>query len=139
MSEVPMATVVPGQIDLEGKVVTADALHTVKATANHIHERGGEFVLPVKENRRSPGQHCWRCLDCVLELVVRREGRVDGHAHVGGYGGAAVADDQVEDDGLGLVGAYVGPYVGLGGVDPELPLDLGLFLGCPGRAAGGLG
>jgi predicted transposase YbfD/YdcC len=52
-NEVPMAAVVLDQIDLEGKVVTADALHTVKATANHIRERGGEFVLPVKENRRA--------------------------------------------------------------------------------------
>jgi predicted transposase YbfD/YdcC len=52
-NEVPMAPVVLGQIDLHGKIVTADALHTVKATAEHIHERGGEFVLPVKENRRA--------------------------------------------------------------------------------------
>jgi predicted transposase YbfD/YdcC len=52
-NEVPMAAVVLGQVDLKGKVVTADALHTVKATANHIHEHGGEFVLPVKENRRA--------------------------------------------------------------------------------------
>ena len=51
-NEVPMAAVVLDQIDLNGKIVTADALHTVKATANHIHEHGGEFVLPVKENRR---------------------------------------------------------------------------------------
>ena len=52
-NEVPMAAVVLDQIDLNGKVVTADALHTVKATANHIHAGGGEFVLPVKENRRT--------------------------------------------------------------------------------------
>ncbi len=52
-NEVPMATVVLGQIDLNDKIVTADALHTVKATARHIHEHGGEFVLPVKENRRA--------------------------------------------------------------------------------------
>ena len=52
-NEVPMATRVLDQIDLEGKIVTADALHTVKATAERIHERGGEFVLPVKENRRA--------------------------------------------------------------------------------------
>ena len=52
-NEVPMATVVLGQIDLKNKIVTADALHTVKATARHIHEHGGEFVLPVKENRRA--------------------------------------------------------------------------------------
>jgi predicted transposase YbfD/YdcC len=52
-NEVPMATVVLGQINLDNKIVTADALHTVKATASHIHEHGGEFVLPVKENRRT--------------------------------------------------------------------------------------
>jgi predicted transposase YbfD/YdcC len=52
-NEVPMATVVLGQIDLNGKIVTADALHTVTATANHIHDHGGQFVLPVKENRRA--------------------------------------------------------------------------------------
>ena len=52
-NEVPAATRVLDQIDLEGKIVTADALHTVKATADHIHEHGGEFVLPVKENRRA--------------------------------------------------------------------------------------
>jgi len=52
-NEVPMATVVLGQIDLDNKIVTADALHTVKATASHIHEHGGEFVLPVKENRQA--------------------------------------------------------------------------------------
>jgi predicted transposase YbfD/YdcC len=52
-NEVPMAAVVLGQIDLTGKIVTADALHTVKATAQRIHEHGGQFVLPVKENRQA--------------------------------------------------------------------------------------
>jgi predicted transposase YbfD/YdcC len=52
-NEVPMATVVLGQIDLHGTLVTADALHTVKATAEFIHKAGGEFALPVKENRKA--------------------------------------------------------------------------------------
>jgi predicted transposase YbfD/YdcC len=52
-NEVPAANVVLGLLDLHGKVVTADALHTVKATARLIHEGGGELVFPVKENRRS--------------------------------------------------------------------------------------
>jgi predicted transposase YbfD/YdcC len=52
-SEVPMAQAVLGQIDLNGKIVTADALHTVRATAGYIHDHGGEFVLPVKENRQA--------------------------------------------------------------------------------------
>jgi hypothetical protein len=60
-NEVPMAAVVLDRIDLDGKIVTADALHTVKATANHIHERGGEFVLPVKENRRALFDASTRC------------------------------------------------------------------------------
>ena len=51
-NEVPMATAVLGQIDLHGKLVTADALHTVKATAEFIHQAGGEFIFPVKENRK---------------------------------------------------------------------------------------
>lgn len=40
-------------LDLTGTVLTADALHTVKATAHLIHDRGGHFVLPVKENRET--------------------------------------------------------------------------------------
>ena len=39
-NEVPVAGVVPGHLDLHGKVVTADALHTVKATARLIHQGG---------------------------------------------------------------------------------------------------
>ncbi|WP_405084092.1 ISAs1 family transposase [Microbispora sp. NBC_01389] len=39
------------RLDLTGTVTTADALHTVKATAKVIHARGGHYVLPVKENR----------------------------------------------------------------------------------------
>lgn len=38
-------------LDLRDVTVTADALHTVKATAELIHQQGGHFVLPVKENR----------------------------------------------------------------------------------------
>jgi predicted transposase YbfD/YdcC len=52
-NEVPMATEVLGHIDLNNKIVTADALHTVKATAEFICDHGGEFVLPVKENRKA--------------------------------------------------------------------------------------
>jgi predicted transposase YbfD/YdcC len=39
------------RLDLTDTVLTADALHTVKATAELIRTRGGHFVLPVKENR----------------------------------------------------------------------------------------
>jgi predicted transposase YbfD/YdcC len=52
-NEVPMAQTVLEGIDLTDTVLTADALHTVKATASYVHQRGGQFVLPVKENRRA--------------------------------------------------------------------------------------
>lgn len=52
-NESTVATTVLASLDLSGAVVTADALHTVKATAAYIHDHGGEFVLPVKENRRA--------------------------------------------------------------------------------------
>ena len=39
------------QLDLTDTTVTADALHTVKATAHQIRGQGGHFILPVKENR----------------------------------------------------------------------------------------
>lgn len=38
-------------MDLTGTVITADALHTVKATAEQIRAQGGHFSFPVKENR----------------------------------------------------------------------------------------
>jgi predicted transposase YbfD/YdcC len=40
-------------MDLTATVLTADALHTVKATAELVHARGGHFVLPVKQNREA--------------------------------------------------------------------------------------
>lgn len=42
-----------GALDLHDATVSADALHTVKATAQLIHRRGGQFVFPVKENRQA--------------------------------------------------------------------------------------
>jgi predicted transposase YbfD/YdcC len=57
-NEVPRATDVLDQIDLAGKVVSADALHTVKATATYIHDRDGFFLLPVKENRAALFDAC---------------------------------------------------------------------------------
>lgn len=39
------------RLDLTGTVLTADALHTVKATAEQIHR--SDFILPVTENRET--------------------------------------------------------------------------------------
>ncbi|MFV2110520.1 ISAs1 family transposase [Micromonospora sp. LOL_015] len=40
-------------LDLPGMTATADALHAARATAELIHDHGGQFVFPVKENRRT--------------------------------------------------------------------------------------
>lgn len=79
-NEVPMAADVLGQIDLNNKIVTADALHTVKATAEHIHERGGQFVLPVKENRRS----LFDALDALAwkEVPIAHRDTDNGHGRI---------------------------------------------------------
>jgi predicted transposase YbfD/YdcC len=79
-NEVPVAAVVLGQLDLHGKVVTADALHTVKATARLIHEGGGEFVFPVKENRRSLFDAIdalpWKDVPVAVSATDRGHGRI---------------------------------------------------------------
>jgi predicted transposase YbfD/YdcC len=39
-------------LDVTGCVVTADALNTQKTIAHKVRERGGDYVLPLKENHR---------------------------------------------------------------------------------------
>jgi hypothetical protein len=68
-NEVPKATQVLDQVDLADTVVTADALHTVKATAAYIHRRGGHFMLPVKQNRCALS----RCGEGLLTSVDMRQ------------------------------------------------------------------
>lgn len=51
-NEIPMLPTLLDQIDdLAEVVVTADALHTQRATARYLHQRGAEFVFCVKENQ----------------------------------------------------------------------------------------
>jgi hypothetical protein len=38
-------------IDLTAAVITADALHTQRAHAEYLHERGAEFLFTTKENQ----------------------------------------------------------------------------------------
>jgi hypothetical protein len=47
------------KVPLEGKVVTADALHTQQATARHlVQDRGADYVLVVKDNQQTLRQQC---------------------------------------------------------------------------------
>ncbi len=51
-NEVPVARQMLARVDLEEKLVLADALHTCEETARQIHlEQGGDYLLTVKANQ----------------------------------------------------------------------------------------
>jgi predicted transposase YbfD/YdcC len=60
-NEIPMLPTLLDEVDITGAVITADALHTQRATARYLHGRGAEFVLCVKENQPT----LFACLDAL--------------------------------------------------------------------------
>lgn len=52
-NEIPAAKPLLNKIEIEGKVVTADALHTQVGLANYIKERGGDYAFIAKDNQES--------------------------------------------------------------------------------------
>jgi hypothetical protein len=50
-NEIPAAPRVLGMLDLQGKIVTGDAMLTQPNISIQIVEGGGEYVFPVKENQ----------------------------------------------------------------------------------------
>jgi len=50
-NEIPMIIPLLDGVDLDQAVVTADALHTQRATADYLHRRGADFILPAKDNQ----------------------------------------------------------------------------------------
>ena len=51
-NEIPCAKQLLSKLDLEGAVVTADALHTQKETARHlVEDRKADYVLTAKDNQ----------------------------------------------------------------------------------------
>ena len=53
-NEIPHFQTLMGRIgDLDGVVVTADALHTQRAHAEYLHSQAGHYVLTVKNNQRA--------------------------------------------------------------------------------------
>ena len=63
------ATLLSGVHALEGKIVTADALHCQRATARTIVERGGEYCLQIKANLPSLLAHA-RQLDALPDTPL---------------------------------------------------------------------
>lgn len=50
-NEIPMLTKLLDTIDITGAVITADALHCQRDTAEHITGRGGHYIFTVKDNQ----------------------------------------------------------------------------------------
>lgn len=80
-------------LDLEGAVVTADALNTQPKTAAAIVARGADYVLPVKRNRSklyaairacfiAAGERNYAGCERVVEARRRTHGRVENREYV---------------------------------------------------------
>lgn len=52
-NEIPALPLLLASFDLHDVVVTADALHCQRATAEYITGRGGHYALTVKDNQRA--------------------------------------------------------------------------------------
>ncbi len=50
-NEIPMLSELLDDLDINASVITADALHTQRDTAEYLHQRGAEFCFCVKENQ----------------------------------------------------------------------------------------
>lgn len=50
-NEVPQLPVLLDTLGVAGVVVTADALHAQRFTADHLHGRGAHYALTVKRNQ----------------------------------------------------------------------------------------
>jgi predicted transposase YbfD/YdcC len=79
-NEIPMIIPLLDGMDLDGAVVTADALHTQRATASYVHGRGADFILPAKDNQ--PGLFDaldalpWRDVPVTHTATDRGHGRI---------------------------------------------------------------
>lgn len=52
-NEIPAVQELLEMLELEGAVVTMDAMHCQKKTVRRIHEAGGDYVVPVKGNQET--------------------------------------------------------------------------------------
>lgn len=63
-NEIPVARELLGRLDLDGRTVLADALHTCEETVRQIHfEKGGDYLLSVKGNRHELHQTLEKLFD----------------------------------------------------------------------------
>jgi predicted transposase YbfD/YdcC len=66
-NEIPAAQELLTLLDINGCIVTADALHCQKETAKQIIEQGGQYVLRVKDNQGNLSQSLEELFDYAAE------------------------------------------------------------------------
>jgi predicted transposase YbfD/YdcC len=88
-NEIPMIIPLLDGLDLDHAVITADALHCQRATADYLHRRGADFVLPAKDNQ--PG------LSGFLDALPWRDTPVSHAATDRGHGRITTRTIQVLD------------------------------------------
>ncbi len=50
-NEIPMLRELLARVDIDGMIITADAMHTNRDTATYITDLGGHYLLTVKDNQ----------------------------------------------------------------------------------------
>lgn len=78
-NEIPRLIDLLDPIDITGMVITADAMHTQRATADYITGRGGHFVMTVKNNQptlyASLKELPWKQIGVLASATDTRRGR----------------------------------------------------------------
>ena len=64
--------------DLSGQIITADALHGQDRTAQLICERGGDYLIQVKDNRQKLRAHLQQRTDPLSPLLTTAKKGTDG-------------------------------------------------------------
>jgi predicted transposase YbfD/YdcC len=84
-NEIPMIIPLLDGVDLDRAVVTADALHCQRATADYLHRRGADFILPAKDNQPRLFDALdalpWRDVPVACAATDRGHGRIETPHH----------------------------------------------------------
>ena len=80
-NEIPMLSGLLKVLDIAGAVVTADAMHCQRDTAQTIRQRGGHYILTVKNNqpnlRKRVKSLPWKDIPCLAVSREHGHGRQD--------------------------------------------------------------
>ena len=113
-NEIPAGRQLLGQLDLVGKTVLADALHTQDETARQIlHQQGGDYLLTVKGNQGT--------VQKTLETLFTKQA-FSPSTHVGDSRDEARAQPRAAGDPLAGVSGGHAQSGGLSGRAPGGPL-----------------